>query len=334
MSRWFSFYDSNAENRQLRHSKAFVILVMLFVEKQVSPNFLLALSLQLAPEQFKKLPAPEQAEGDGNAEEKKETEKQSEMSQKRKERQMYSNCQAAVLALTREKNILAMDLIYWFVRPFRAAHTDLVTTLHKGPAAVKDWYKRAALGSHYTTLSEVLANKKNQQALLELGFVLEVGHSIHEDILPEDPLALEQDWLAEQVDALVLHLLSEHSREAATHLFSPLAAAAGLLSESSADRSVVLIALQKTYAAWQETSKRPKPSLQNILARSPLSCVLEQEMLHHMATENFRSTPACVVEMLDHVFGSLGSSLVCELGFQQWEGHERRGICRTYTFLE
>lgn len=320
LARWFTFFDSNAENRKTRWSKTFVLLVMLMVEKKAPPHFLLAISLQLSPEQLAHMePGANQAEAP-------RAEHPQKASEEKKERQMYSNCQAAVLALTREKNLLAMDLIYWFILPFRNAHTELTQALHQGPGAVRKWYTKTALGSHFHTLQGVLRTKGKTEALHDLGFILEAHFQAEEECLPEDPLVLEQDALAKQADRLILHLLSEHSREGATHSFHPIFAAAGLFSTVQSEVNSRLQHLSKIYSAWQAALKYPSPSLQKLLARSPLACILEQEILMGLATANFQEIPGVILGTLDHLFSSLGSSLICELGFQQWEGRERRGF--------
>ena len=299
---------------------------MLLVEKKVTPNFLTALSMQLSPDHFAKLEA---SAGESAKEGSKDLPAaQADMkktSDEKKEKQMYSNCQASVLALFREKNVLAMDLIHWFVLPFRSAFSDLTLALRQGHRAVRTWYIKTALGQHFVTLREVLHTKSDVNALADLGFILESTCRSDEDALPDDPCVLEQDGLAKETDKLVLQLLSEHTKEAGTHRFHPISAAAGLLSSSPSDVASVLERLACLHEAWQEAQKHSSPSLQKLLLRSPLACMLEQELLERLASVKFREVPVDIQDMLDHIFGSLGSSLVSELGFQVWEGDERRG---------
>jgi hypothetical protein len=168
--------------------------------------------------------------------------------------------------------------------------------------------------------------KRNTNVLLDCGFIMEVDSSLVETALIDDPLVLEQDALAKQVDNLALHLAIEQCRDAATHQFDPLTASAALRSTSNQEEQEILQRLGKIWQAWQKVLSLATPTFRTMIKKSHLNCELEQELLRDLASVDFQVTTASAAQLSDCLFQSLGSSLACELGFRVWEGTERRGF--------
>ena len=243
----------------------------------------------------------------------------------KKLQELYSSCQAAVLVLLNERNMLAMDLLYYFLKPFRQNYTKLQKVLRAGPVKVQEWYAKVALGQQFLIMQQLWGMTGEVDALLDCGFILEVCDTCIDESLPDDPVALEQDHLAKQVNNLVFHLVAEFCKDACTHTWHPLALAAGFRASKEEDQQLVLGRLSQIYKAWSIAKVATSPTIRALVARSPLQGRLENDLLSDLAAVNFEIVTPAALQLCDAIFLSLGSSLACELGFRVWEGTERRG---------
>ena len=289
---------------------------MLMAEGKAPLKFLQALSLQMGNKSNEQSLETEEEDAGQNAENKTADKKMQEL---------YSSCQAAVLVLLNERNILAMDLLYYFLKPFRQNYTNLQNVLRAGPVKVQEWYTKIALGQQFQVTQQLWGMTSNAEALSDCGFILEVRDACIDEALPGDPIALEQDHLSKQINHLVFHLVAEFCKDACTHTWHPLALAAGLRADREEDQQLILQRLGQIWTAWLKAKTLAYPSIRALVARSPLSGQLENDLLSELATVDFQIITGIALQLCDAMFLSLGSSVACELGFQAWEGAERRG---------
>ena len=311
----------------MRYSKLFVLLFLLLTNKQMPkasafPIFascFAAAAAEADPAGDDIPPAEASGEQPPDA-----TTQAKEKKQKMKE--MWSSCQAAAIALATERNILGMDLIHFYVEPFRNMLRRIEAQLRQGPAGVRDLFSGLACGKHAQPAQETLALKFNPTVLAECGLVLAPGTQQEAEAFMNDPVALEQDAIAKEIDKLAWHLASEHTQEGATHTCEVILLSAGLLSSDPRQVEGTLAKLSNIHGAWQAIKEQRKnPVLRNLIERSNNNGAIEQEILTELAEVSFSEVPSSVANLVSDIFHSFGSSLIVERGFQVWEEKERRG---------
>jgi hypothetical protein len=309
------------------------LLFLLLAEGKAPAKFLEAVSLNLSPAFVKQVAStPDDVDQDVEVQEAEvgatHTEKEHNVKEGVKASQLYSSCQAALLALLNERNILAMSLFHHVLKPFRNNHTLMQEALRGGPVKVQNWYINLALGQQFKVMSEIWGVSSDMAALVDIGLLLEVTDASIDLSLPDDPCVLEQDNLAKELDHLCCSLVMEFCKDACASLHLPISLAAALRSPHAQDVDHILKNLSEIWSAWNTAKLQTGPTIRALVARSPLQGVLEQDLLAELAQVDFQICTDKALQISDAIFLSLGSSLACELGFQVWEGGERRGQVR------
>ena len=128
---------------------------------------------------------------------------------------------ASAVALARESNIQAANIIFGVAAPLRQEHSDDSRRLTGGPIATQLLYSEWAIGAWHGTLYKIAQTSSDATVLAEAGMKLELQTSKQEEICPDDILVEEQDELAVLFDRFQFQLLrrrvqsmSEHSEAA------------------------------------------------------------------------------------------------------------------------
>ena len=246
--------------------------------------------------------------------------------EKRKLKEMWSSCQAAAIALATKRNLLGMDLMHFYVEPFRNMLRRIETQLTQGPAGVRALFAGLACGKHAQPAQETLALKFEPAVLAECGLVLVPRTQLEAEVFMDDPVALEQDAIAKEIDKLAWHLASEHTQEGATHTCEVILLSAGLLSSDPRQVESTLAKLCNIHGAWQAaTAQQNSPVIRQLLDRSNNNGAIEHEILTELAEVSFSVVPSSVANLVSNIFHSFGSSLIVERGFRFWEKKEQQG---------
>ena len=200
-----------------------------------------------------------------------------EEGQGKKLKEMFSAMQAAAIALSFERNSLGMDMIHFLVAPIRRYYTHVQESVRGGPGNIRKFFSELAVGSMQAANIEIWVCLWTPDVLHSCGLTLERTSQAEDEIFDEDPIMLEQDSIANQLDNFALGLIAERVDDSCTHQHDFIARCAGLLHQSISVKEQTLQDLRDMARAFRRALRETgSNTLQSVISQSAFHGSIEK----------------------------------------------------------
>ncbi len=212
-----------------------------------------------------------------------------EEGQGKKLKEMFSAMQAAAIALSFERNSLGMDMIHFLVAPIRRYYAHVQESVRGGPVAIRRFFSELAVGSMQEANIDIWVCLRTADVLRSCGLILERTSQAEDEIFDGDPIMLEQDSIANQLDNFALSLIAERVDESCTHEHDFIARCAGLLHQSASVREQTLLDVCNMARAFRRAllHKAGSATLQSVIQQSSFHGSIEK-VCPHLKFGSFR----------------------------------------------